>query len=99
MYRKQYRRYRFGYDHRNSVKETGRGRLLLMEVLHGGSAENNEESHPEGGTLEGDHLIGLAFFGLVIGFENHRIEEQGHEAEHEEELDEKNRKEFGAVSY
>jgi hypothetical protein len=79
-------------------KETGRGgRLLLMEVLHGGSAENNEESHPEGGTLEGDHLIGFAFFRLVISFENHCIEEERQQTQHEKELDEKDREVFGVM--
>src|SRR5215831_7183817 len=61
-----------------------------MEVLHSGRTEDNEESHPQCGTLKWNDFVGLALFDLVIGFENHRIEEKGDEAKHEEQFDEKN---------
>src|SRR5215831_7492161 len=60
-----------------------------MEVLHSGRTEDNEESHPQCGALKWNDFVGLALFGLVIGFENHRVEEKGDEAKHEEQLDEK----------
>jgi hypothetical protein len=68
-----------------------------MQVLHGRRTQDNEKPHPERGTLERNHLVGFPFFGLVVGFENHRIEEKGQKAEHEEELDKKDREVFGVV--
>src|SRR4030095_13133362 len=65
---------------------------LLMQVLHGGRAENNEESHPECGSLERDHFVGFSVFFIVIRFENHRIEEKRHQAKDQEEFDEKDHK-------
>ena len=39
---------------------------LLMQVLHGGGAENDEESHPQGGALEGDNLVGFSLIGFIV---------------------------------
>lgn len=39
---------------------------LLMQVLHGGGAEDSEESHPEGGALEWNNLVGLSLLGLIV---------------------------------
>lgn len=39
---------------------------LLMQVFHGGGAEDSEESHPQGGALEGNNLVGLSLFGLIV---------------------------------
>src|SRR5688572_27551004 len=60
-----------------------------MQVLHGCCAEDDEESHPQGGALIGDGFIGLPFFGLIVGFKNHGIEEKRQKAEHKEQLDKK----------
>ena len=37
-----------------------------MQVLHRGGAEDDEETHPEGGALEGDGFIGLSLIGLIV---------------------------------
>lgn len=37
-----------------------------MEMLHGGGAQNNEESHPEGRSLEGNGFIGVSLLSLII---------------------------------
>lgn len=68
-----------------------------MQVLHRGRTEDDEKPHPEGCPLEGDHFIGFAFFGLIVGFENHRVEKEGQQAENQEELDKKDREIFGMV--
>lgn len=39
---------------------------LLMEMLHSGRTQNDEESHPEGRPLKGNGLIGLSLFCFII---------------------------------
>lgn len=39
---------------------------LLMQMFHGGRTQNDEESHPEGCSLEGNGLIGLSLLSLII---------------------------------
>jgi hypothetical protein len=67
---------------------------LLVQVLHRRCAENDEESHPQRGTLKGDDFVGFSLFGFIIGFENHGIQEQGQEAKNEEQFDEKDSEVF-----
>lgn len=44
----------------------GQDEGLLMQVFHGGGAEDDEEPHPKGGALEWNGLIGLSLIGLVV---------------------------------
>jgi len=48
-------------------REPKMGRNLLVEMFHRGGTENDEEADPEGGSLEGNCLIGLfiTFFCLI----------------------------------
>lgn len=39
---------------------------LLVQVLHGRGTEDDEETHPKGGALEWNGLIGLSLFRLVV---------------------------------
>ena len=39
---------------------------LLMQVLHGGGAEDDEEPHPPGGALEGNNLVGFSLIGFIV---------------------------------
>lgn len=57
--------------------------FLLVQMLHGGGAQDNEKTHPERGPLKGNHFVGFAFFGVIVGFENDRIQEQSQQAQHE----------------
>ncbi len=72
-------------------------RELLMQVLHGSGAEDDEKPHPEGGALERNHLVGFTFFRFIIGFEDLGVEKQRQQTEDEEELDKKNREVFCVV--
>lgn len=58
-----------------------------MEMFHGGSAQNDKESHPEGRSLKGDGLIGLSLLSLIIRLENNGVEKQRQEAQHEQQFD------------
>src|SRR5215467_11863348 len=77
-----------------TTETEGARRELLVQVLHRCCAQDDEEPHPQRGALKRNDFVGLALFGLVIGFKNHRIEEKGDEAKHEEQFDEKNGKVF-----
>ncbi len=68
-----------------------------MEVFHRCSAEDDEKTHPQGGALEGDGLIGLSLFGLVIRLEDHCVEKECEEAQHEQKLDHEDHEIFGVV--
>lgn len=68
-----------------------------MQVLHCCRAEDDEESHPQGRALKGDGFVRFTLFGLVVGFEDHGIQEEGHQAENEEQLDEKDGEVFRVV--
>src|SRR5690242_10803156 len=70
---------------------------LLMEVLHGSGAKNDEKSHPKSRPLKRNHFVGFTFFGVIIRFKNDRIEEEGQQAEHEEEFDKEHRKVLGVM--
>ena len=64
------------------------GRELLVEMFHRGGTEENEETDPEGGSLEGDRFVGFFFaFSCVIGLEDHCIEEKREKTEDEKQLD------------
>ena len=59
-----------------------------MEMFQCGGTEDDEEADPERGALEGDHFVRFFFaFYCVIGFEEHRIEEEREKTEDEEQLD------------
>ena len=62
-----------------------------MEMFHRGGTEEDEETNPERGSLEGDRFVGFisAFF-CVIGLEEHCVEEEREKTEYEEQLDKKN---------
>lgn len=68
-----------------------------MEMFHGGSAQNDKESHPEGRSLEGDGLIGLSLLSLIIRLENDGVEKQRQEAKHEQQLDHEDHQILGMV--
>jgi len=62
-----------------------------MEMFHRGGTEEDKETDPERGSLEGDRFVGFfpAFF-CVIGLEEHRIEEERKKTENEKQLDKEN---------
>src|SRR5579884_324221 len=69
---------------------------LLVQVLHGGGAEDDEEADPQGRPLVGDRLVDLFLVFLVgfvarVGLKDNRVEEEGQETENEKELDEEDR--------
>lgn len=61
--------------HRRTFQEERN--VLLVEMFHGGGAEDDEEAHPERGALKGNRLVVFAVFLFVlIRFEDDGIEEQ-----------------------
>lgn len=68
-----------------------------MQVLHGGGAEDDEESHPKGGALEWDGLIGLSLIGLIICLKNDCVEEQSEKPQHEQQLNHEDHEVLGVV--
>lgn len=74
------------------------GRDLLVEMLHRGGTEEDEEADPERGSLEGDRFVGFSFaFFCVIGLEEHRVEEEREKAEDEKQLDKEDGQVFRMV--
>ncbi len=73
-------------------------RELLVEMIHRGGTEDDEEADPKCGSLEGDRFVGffLAFF-CVVGFEEHGIEEEREKTEDEKQLDKEDRQVFRMV--
>lgn len=73
-------------------------RTLLVEVLHRGGTENDEEADPERGPLEGDRFVGYFFIFIgIIGLEEHGIEEEREQAKDEKQLDKEDSQVFGMV--
>src|SRR5690348_14364292 len=72
-------------------------RSLLMEVFHRGGAKDDEESHPEGRPLKRNDFVGFTLFRVIVGLKNDRIQEEGQQAEHEEELDKEHRQVLGVM--
>ena len=70
---------------------------LLVQVFHGGGAQDDEEAHPQCGTLERNGFIRLAFLGMVVGFEDDGVEKQGEEPKDEQQLDTKDDQILGMV--
>ena len=71
------------------------GRDLLVEMFHRGGTEEDEESDPEGGSLEGDRFVGFFLACLcVIGLEDHRVEKEREKTEDEKQLDKEDRQVF-----
>ena len=68
-----------------------------MQVFHRGGAEDDEETHPEGGPLERNGLVRLSFFRLVVSLEDDGIEKEGEETEDEKELNEEDGQVLGMV--
>ena len=68
-----------------------------MQVLHGGSAEDDEEPHPKGGALEGNNLVGLSLIGLIVCLKDDRIEEQCEKPKHEKKLNHEDHEVLGVV--
>jgi len=61
---------------------------LLVEMIHRGGTEDDEEADPKCGSLEGDRFVGFFFaFFCVVGFEEHRVEEEREKTEDEKQLD------------
>ena len=58
-----------------------------MEMFHRGGTEEDEETDPERGSLEGDRFVRFfsALFSL-IGLEEHRVQEEREKAEDEKQL-------------
>lgn len=68
-----------------------------MKMFHGGGAQNNEKSHPEGRSLKGNGLIGLSLLSLIIRLENDGVEKQRQEAQHEQQFDHEDHQILGVV--
>lgn len=63
-------------------------KVLLVEMLHSGCAEDDKKSHPERGALKGNRLVVFPFlFFVLIRFENDGIEEQREKAQDQNQLD------------
>ena len=69
----------------------------LMQILHGGSAEDDEESHPQGCTLERDDLVRLFLVGVIIGPKDDGVQKQGEQTQHQEQLNHEHHEVFGVV--
>ena len=54
-----------------------------MQMFHRGRAEDDEESHPQGGTLKRNDFVGFALVGLIVGFKDHGIEKECQETQHQ----------------
>ena len=73
-------------------------RNLLVEMFHRGGTENDEETDPERGSLERDRLVGFFFaFFCVVGFEEHRVEEEREKTEDKKQLDKEDGQVFRMV--
>jgi hypothetical protein len=68
-----------------------------VQVFHGSGAKDDEEPHPEGGSLKGNGFIVLSFGGLVVGFEDDRVEKEGKKTQYEKQLDHEHHEVFGMV--
>jgi len=81
-----------------SDREPATERDLLVEMFHRGGTEDDEEADPECGSLEGDRFVGcfIAFF-CVVGFEEHRVEEEREKTEDEKQLDKEDGQVFRMV--
>jgi hypothetical protein len=74
------------------------GRDLLVEMLHRGGTEEDEETDPERGSLKGDRFVGFSFaFFCVVRLEEHRVEEEREKAEDEKQLDKEDGQVFRMV--
>ena len=74
------------------------GHDLLVEMFHCGGTEEDEETDPECGLLEGDRFVGRFFaFFCIIRFEEHRVEEEREKTEDEKQLDKENGQVFRMV--
>ena len=73
-------------------------RDLLVEMIHRGGTEDDEEADPKCGSLEGDRFVGF-FFALfcVVGFEEHSIEEEREKTKDEKQLDKEDGQVFRMV--
>jgi hypothetical protein len=73
-------------------------RDLLMEMTHCSGTEDDEETDPECGSLEGDRFVGFFFaFFCVVGFEDHSVEEEREKTENEKQLDKEDGQVFRMV--
>ena len=67
-------------------------------MFHCGGTENDEETDPQCGSLEGDRFVGFFFaFFCVVGFEEHRVEEEREKTEDEKQLDKEDGQVFRMV--
>ncbi len=66
-------------------------------MLHGCSAEDDEETHPEGGSLERDGFIRFLLVRFVLRSKNNGVKEQREEAQHEKKFDHEDHEVFGVV--
>ena len=55
-------------------------------MLHGGGAEDDEETHPQSCTLERDDLVRLFLVGVIISAKDDGVQEQGEEAKYQQEF-------------
>ena len=61
---------------------------LLVEMLHCGGTEEDEEADPERGSLKGDRFVGFfCVFFCIIGLEEHRVQKEREKTEDEKQLD------------
>jgi hypothetical protein len=74
-------------------------RDLLVEMFHRGGTEEDEETDPERGSLEGNRFVGFfsSSFSCVIGLEDHRVEEEREKTEDEKQLDKEDGQVFRMV--
>lgn len=68
-----------------------------MQVLHGCGAEDDEKTHPEGGTLEGNSLIGVFPLSVLFGSKDDGVEKQSEETQYEKQLDHEDHEVFGVM--
>ena len=68
-----------------------------MQMLHGRRAEDDEETHPEGGPLEGDGFIRFLFVGFVLGSKDNGVKKQCEEAQNEKKFNHEDHEVLGVV--